>query len=105
MILTFGSSPAVPTVVSLTRLSLVRYRESMKVNIHDAKTHLSRLVDRAAAGEEITIARAGKPVAKLVPYQVPVERRVPGTWRGQVWMAPDFDATDEQLIALFENGE
>jgi len=77
----------------------------MKVNIHDAKTHLSRLVDRAAAGEEITIARAGKPVAKLVPYQAPIERRVPGAWRGQVWMAPDFDATDEQTISLFEDGE
>ena len=77
----------------------------MKVNIHDAKTHLSRLVDRAAAGEEITIARAGKPVAKLVPYQAPTERRTPGAWRGQVWMAPDFDATDEQTIVLFEDGE
>ena len=77
----------------------------MKVNIHDAKTHLSRLVDRAAAGEEITIARAGKPVAKLVPYRPPVERRTPGSWRGQVWMAPDFDATDQQTISLFEDGE
>ena len=77
----------------------------MKVNIHDAKTHLSRLVDRAAAGEEITIARAGKPVAKLVPYQAPTERRTPGSWRGQVWMAPDFDATDQQTISLFEDGE
>ena len=77
----------------------------MKVNIHEAKTHLSRLVDRAAAGEEITIARAGKPVAMLVRYQSPVERRTPGAWRGQVWLAPDFDATDEQTISLFEDNE
>ncbi|MDL2335666.1 MAG: type II toxin-antitoxin system prevent-host-death family antitoxin [Chloroflexota bacterium] len=77
----------------------------MKVNIHEAKTQLSRLVDRAAAGEEITIARAGKPVAKLVRYQSPVERRTPGAWRGQVWLAPDFDATDEQTISLFEDSE
>ena len=77
----------------------------MKVNIHDAKTHLSRLVDRVAAGEEITIARAGKPVAKLVPYQEPTEPRVLGAWRGQVWIAPDFDETDEETIALFESGE
>ena len=70
----------------------------MKVNIHEAKTHLSRLVDRAAAGEEITIARAGKPVAKLVSYQAPVERRSPGVWRGQVWIAPDFDASDDQMV-------
>ncbi len=77
----------------------------MKVNIHDAKTHLSRLVDRAAAGEEITIARAGKPVAKLVAYEAPIERRTFGAWRGQVWMAPDFDATDDQTVRLFEEGE
>ena len=75
------------------------------MNIHDAKTHLSRLVDRAAAGEEITIARAGKPVARLVPYQAPTERRTPGVWRGQVWMAADFDATDDQTVALFEGVE
>jgi prevent-host-death family protein len=77
----------------------------MKVNIHEAKTHLSRLVDRAAKGEEITIARAGKPVARLVPYQPTVERRVPGFWRGQTWMAPDFDETDEHTVRLFEDGE
>lgn len=77
----------------------------MKVNIHEAKTQLSRLVDRAAEGEEVTIARAGKPVARLVAYRVPIEERTPGIWRGQVWMAPDFDQTDEQLIQLFETGE
>lgn len=75
------------------------------MNIHEAKTQLSRLVDRAAAGEEITIARAGKPVAKLVRYEAPIERRVLGAWRGQVWIATDFDATDEHLVALFEDGE
>ena len=75
----------------------------MKVNIHEAKTHLSRLVERAAEGEEITIARAGKPVAKLIPYRPPVERRVPGIWRGQVWMAADFDDTDEELVEAFED--
>lgn len=77
----------------------------MKVNIHEAKTHLSRLVDRAAEGEEITIARAGKPVASLVAYQPPIGRRVPGAWSGQVWIAADFDETDEQTIKLFETAE
>lgn len=76
----------------------------MKVNIHEAKTNLSRLVDRAAEGEEITIARAGKPVAKLIGYRPPVEPRVPGAWRGQVWMAADFDETDDGTIKLFEEG-
>ena len=77
----------------------------MKVNIHEAKTHLSRLVDRAAQGEEVTIARAGKPVARLVAYQVPQEERTPGIWRGKVWMSPDFDQTEERLIGLFETDE
>jgi prevent-host-death family protein len=77
----------------------------MRVNIHEAKTHLSRLVDRAAAGEEVIIGRAGKPVAKLVAYTPPVERRTMGAMRGQIWIAPDFDETDEEVIELFENSE
>jgi prevent-host-death family protein len=77
----------------------------MKVNIHEAKTHLSRLVDRAAEGEEITIARAGKPVAKLVPYQAGASPRVPGFWRGRVWIAPDFDEPGDAIVSLFEDDE
>ena len=64
----------------------------MQVNIHEAKTHFSKLVERAAAGEEIVIARAGRPLVKLVPY---AEARAPrrlGAWKGEVWIAPDFDA-------------
>jgi prevent-host-death family protein len=60
------------------------------VNIYDAKTRLSELVDRAAAGEEIIIAKAGKPVARLVPMLV--RERTPGRWAGRVRIAPDFDA-------------
>jgi prevent-host-death family protein len=74
-------------------------------NIHEAKTHLSRLVDRAAAGEEIVIARAGKPVAKLVAYKAPVGRRQLGHWTSLTWIAPDFDETDEETIKLFEESE
>ena len=76
----------------------------MKVNIHEAKTHLSRLVDRAAAGEEIIIGRAGKPIAKLVAYRTPVARRELGAWEGRVRMAPDFDAADDEITRLFEEG-
>ena len=62
------------------------------VNIHAAKTHLSQLVDRAAAGEEIVIARAGKPIARLVALaSAPVER-VPGLLKGKLHVAPDFNA-------------
>ena len=61
------------------------------VNIHEAKTHLSRLIERVEAGEEITLARAGRPVARLVPYQMRLEPRKPGIWKGQVVIGPDFD--------------
>jgi len=72
------------------------------VNIHEAKTHLSRLVERVEAGEEIVIARAGRPVARLVPLGVRTEARRPGRWRGQVRLAPDFDQTDAWLLDAFE---
>jgi prevent-host-death family protein len=62
------------------------------VNIHEAKTHLSRLIERVEAGEEITIARAGRPVAKLVAISRRTEPRVPGSWKGKVRIAEDFDA-------------
>lgn len=71
-------------------------------NIHEAKTHFSKLVERAEAGEEIVIGRAGKPVAKLVPFDGAAASRRPGALRGRVWMAPEFDDTPEELLALFE---
>ncbi len=73
------------------------------VNIHAAKTHLSRLVDQAAAGEEIVIARAGKPVARLVPLQHQAAKRRLGTLAGQLGVSDDFDAPlPDDLLALFE---
>ena len=72
------------------------------VNIHEAKTHLSRLVARAAAGEEIVVAKAGRPMAKLVPYEKPKEPRQLGGWEGRVWIADDFDEEDPEITRLFE---
>ena len=60
------------------------------VNIHEAKTHLSRLIADVERGEDVTIARAGEPVARLVPAGPP-RKRVLGTERGKVWISPDFD--------------
>ncbi len=60
------------------------------VNIHEAKTHFSQLIDRVQAGEEITVAKAGRPVARLVPIRPPV--RELGARAGKMWMADDFDA-------------
>ncbi len=62
------------------------------VNVHEAKTHLSRLLDRVAAGEEILIAKVGKPVARLTSLGVRGARRVPGTYAGRIKIRSDFDA-------------
>lgn len=63
-----------------------------EVNIHEAKTHLSRLLKRVALGEEITISNAGVPVARLVPVSPELGKRQLGLYKGQIWMADDFDA-------------
>ncbi|NOY94512.1 MAG: type II toxin-antitoxin system Phd/YefM family antitoxin [Deltaproteobacteria bacterium] len=62
-----------------------------QINLHAAKTHLSKLVDRAAAGEEIILARAGRPVARLVALRPQRAAREPGLLRGQIVIADDFD--------------
>jgi prevent-host-death family protein len=62
------------------------------VNIHEAKTHLSRLVARVERGEVITLARDGRPVARLVPLAARKGRRVPGTGKGLITIGPKFDA-------------
>jgi len=60
------------------------------VTIHQAKTNLSRLIDRAAAGEEIIIARGSKPVARLVPIGAVKAKRKPGSWKGKFVLGPEF---------------
>jgi prevent-host-death family protein len=61
-------------------------------NLYEAKMALSRLVDRAASGEEIILSKAGKPLAKLVPFRRNTEPRQPGGWEGRVRISDDFDA-------------
>ncbi|HEX5319389.1 MAG TPA: type II toxin-antitoxin system prevent-host-death family antitoxin [Stellaceae bacterium] len=72
------------------------------VNMHQAKTSLSRLVRRALEGEEVVIARNGEPLVKLVPIPKPAKQRVPGRGRGKIWIGPDFEFTDEEITELFE---
>jgi prevent-host-death family protein len=72
-----------------------------QLNMHEAKTHLSRLVERVEQGEEIVIARNGKPVAKLVPVEAEREPRKPGAWKGRIWIAEDAFEPDEELIDSF----
>ncbi|MDJ0742463.1 MAG: type II toxin-antitoxin system Phd/YefM family antitoxin [Xenococcaceae cyanobacterium MO_167.B27] len=61
------------------------------INIHEAKTHLSRLIESVIAGEEVVIAKAGKPLVKLIPYEATKQPRQPGGWEGKVRMSDDFD--------------
>ncbi|MGH8612472.1 MAG: type II toxin-antitoxin system Phd/YefM family antitoxin [Gammaproteobacteria bacterium] len=73
------------------------------VNVHEAKTHLSRLLEAVAAGEEIIIAKAGKPIAKLVPIEKP--KREPGRLKGLIqWSDTFFDPLPEDVLEVMENG-
>jgi prevent-host-death family protein len=72
-----------------------------QVNIHEAKTHFSKLLARVGEGEEIIIARNGKPVARLVPVSQEPPERPWGIYKGQIWVAPDFTETSEEIIDLF----
>ena len=73
----------------------------MMVNIHEAKTQFSKLVQQAAAGEEIVIAKAGVPLARLVPYRSHAGPRRPGAWKGKVRIAADFDELPDELARAF----
>jgi prevent-host-death family protein len=79
---------------------------SATYNMHEAKTHLSRLAERASNGEEIVIARAGRPIAKLVPLDQGRKSRKLGLWAGKVWTSDDFDdPLPWELQKFFEGGE
>lgn len=71
-----------------------------QVNIHQAKTQLSRLLEAVAAGEEVVIAKAGRPVARLVKAKRDPPRQ-PGGWEGRVWISPDFDEPLPELEEAF----
>lgn len=71
-------------------------------NVHEAKTHLSRLLERVARGEEVVIARAGKPIARLVAWTPQQPERTLGAFAGQIVIADDFDSLPEDLQAAFD---
>jgi prevent-host-death family protein len=73
------------------------------VNVHAAKTNLSRLLERAEAGEEIVIGRAGKPIARLIPYRAERPKRVFGALKGQIRILPGFDELDTEIERDFED--
>lgn len=76
-----------------------------RVNIHEAKTHLSRLLDQAMAGEEVVIMRAGQPLVRLAPVEMAPLPRTPGTAKGDFVVPDDFNASlPEDVVAAFEGG-
>ncbi|OGT37187.1 MAG: hypothetical protein A3F12_04180 [Gammaproteobacteria bacterium RIFCSPHIGHO2_12_FULL_38_14] len=78
----------------------------MFINIHDAKTHFSKLINQALKGDEIVIARGGKPLVRLVPYTEEVQVRQGGQLRGLIEMSDDFDAPlPEEILKLFYGDE
>ncbi len=72
-------------------------------NISEAKASLSKLIEQVLNGEEVIIGKAGKPVAKLVPYTQDTNPRQLGAghWKGKIWIADDFDDLPEDVLALF----
>ena len=76
----------------------------MEVNVHEAKTHFSKLLERVALGEEIIIAKAGKPVAKLVALEQP-KTRIFGSAKGEFVVPDDFNEADTEIEKLFYEGE
>ncbi len=76
-----------------------------QVNIHEAKTHLSRLIEAVERGEEIIIARNGKPVARLCPPRKQYTPRRPGSLKGKIRIAPDFDQTPEEVLETYYESE
>lgn len=76
-----------------------------QINIQAAKTHLSRIVEQVANGEEVVLAKAGKPMVKMIPYKVTKKPRTPGLLAGQgYWESPDCWEPDEELIKQMTEG-
>ncbi|MYK38998.1 MAG: type II toxin-antitoxin system prevent-host-death family antitoxin [Gemmatimonadetes bacterium] len=73
--------------------------------MHEAKSQLSRLGKLAWEGEEVVIAKAGEPYLRLEPYRDRLEERQLGGLEGKIWMSPDFDDPDEELMDLIENAK
>src|SRR5207248_3138751 len=91
--------------ISFRSVTYGKHGMSKPVNIYDAKTRLSELVDRAENGEEIIIAKAGRPVARLVPLRAVQATRAPGRWRGRVTIPRDFDAPLPEIQSAFEGDD
>lgn len=75
------------------------------INIHEAKTNLSKLLEKTQKGEYVVIAKAGKPIAQLIPYKEKLKPRKFGLWKGKVWISDDFNDEDPEINKLFYEGD
>lgn len=75
------------------------------VNIHDAKSNLSKLIEKTLKGEEVIIAKAGKPVAKLTAFKEKLKPRKPGALKGKIFVPDNFNDEDEEINKLFYEGD
>ena len=75
------------------------------MNIHQAKTNLSKLIEMTLAGENVVIAKAGKPVVKLVVYKEKLKPRRPGLLKGKIWISDNFNDEDPEINKLFYEGD
>lgn len=71
------------------------------INTYEAKTHLSKLIDRVKKGEVIVIGRSGEPLVKMIPYTPEVKARKPGAWKGKVKISKDFDQLPKDILKSF----
>lgn len=75
------------------------------INIHQAKTNLSKLIQKTLNGEDVVIAKAGKPVVKLVVYKEKLKPRKFGLLKGKIWVSDDFDDEDPEINKMFYEGD
>ncbi len=76
------------------------------VNVHDAKTRLSKLLEQVQSGEDVVIAKAGRPIARLVPYTPPKQKIVsPGAMKGEIWIDEDFDEPVDNLFDCLDEDD
>lgn len=85
----------------LAKLSLVNKSRMTVTNVHEAKTHLSQLLEKVEQGEKVIIARAGKPVAVLYRFNAEHNPRIPGNLKGKIKIAPDFDELPDSFMSFF----
>ena len=90
--------------MALGQVGQVTYPLDMAtINLYDAKTHLSQLVDRAARGEDVVIGKAGKPLVRMIPYhEAALAPREPGGCEGRIIIHDDFDVLPDDVLAAFE---